>query len=177
MDYPSDLRETAGEGANSKAMANRLVSQSHLRDLEEAEEGPEFTSDNGQVNECGNLVHEYSEDSEDSEEPYEGISEQAREEMTKLESIFHAKGLRFRMIDRIGEGMYVQLVVCFASLKLSLIVLNQEPFLLSIRPRTNITTSIRTTGISKLQMEPHGLLHRSIRDGTKTLKINKIDGD
>ncbi|KAL8701917.1 MAG: hypothetical protein Q9224_000271 [Gallowayella concinna] len=87
-------------------MASRLVSQYQPHDLQGTEEGSEFTSDGGLVDEDGNVVYEHSDESEDSEEPFEEISELAREEMSKLEDIFHAKGLRFRMIDRIGEGTF-----------------------------------------------------------------------
>ncbi|KAI4260918.1 MAG: hypothetical protein LQ352_000073 [Teloschistes flavicans] len=58
------------------------------------------------VEEDDNIVYEDSEDSEDSAEDYAQVSETVREDMTKLEKTFQAKGLKFRMIDRIGEGTF-----------------------------------------------------------------------
>ena len=43
-------------------------------------------------------------ESSDSESPT-GIDRAVQEDMDKLEEIFHDIGLRFRMIDRIGEGL------------------------------------------------------------------------
>lgn len=56
------------------------------------------------MDEDGNTVYDQSEDSEESEEPNEEVGELAKEEMSKLEGIFQAKGLKFRLIGRIGEG-------------------------------------------------------------------------
>ena len=68
------------------------------------------------MDEDGNTVYDNSEDSDESEETQGEISELAREEISKLDSIFHAKGLKFRIIGRIGEGMYVQFMVPFPEL-------------------------------------------------------------
>ncbi|KAL8735594.1 MAG: hypothetical protein Q9166_000763 [cf. Caloplaca sp. 2 TL-2023] len=87
-------------------MANRTVPHSQLPGLQEADEDHDFTSEGALVDEDRDAVDDQPEESEDSEEPFEEISELAREEMSKLESIFHAKGLKFRMIDRIGEGTF-----------------------------------------------------------------------
>ncbi|KAI4127623.1 MAG: hypothetical protein LQ338_003118 [Usnochroma carphineum] len=86
-------------------MENPLVAQAQLDGHREAEEAPHYTSEGDPIAEDGNEVYE---DSEDSEEPgeYEENSELARDEMSKFERIFRRKGLKFRMIDRIGEGTF-----------------------------------------------------------------------
>lgn len=89
-------------------MANQFMSQGYSRGHQEAGEQLDYTSEGAMMDEDGNTAYDHSEESEVSEEPFEAISELAREEMSKLENIFHAKGLRFRMIGRIGEGKYVQ---------------------------------------------------------------------
>ena len=48
--------------------------------------------------------HEDSECSDDSSEHSPEIDDVVRQDMDKLENIFHDIGLKFRMIDRIGEG-------------------------------------------------------------------------
>ena len=90
-------------------MANQFISQGYSRGHQEAGEQVEYTSEGAMMDEDGNIAYDHSEESEESEEPFEEISELAREEMSKLENIFRAKGLRFRMIGRIGEGKYVQI--------------------------------------------------------------------
>lgn len=92
-------------------MENPLVAQAQLDGHREAEEAPHYTSEGDPIAEDGNEVYE---DSEDSEEPgeYEENSELARDEMSKFERIFRRKGLKFRMIDRIGEGMILSRSVC-----------------------------------------------------------------
>ena len=49
------------------------------------------------------IYYEESDCSEDSEDTPE-IDDVVREDMGRLESIFHDMGFKFRMIDRIGEG-------------------------------------------------------------------------
>ena len=51
---------------------------------------------------------ESSEYAESSSETLAEIDDAVREDMCKLEDIFHNMGLKFRMIDRIGEGMDFQ---------------------------------------------------------------------
>ena len=49
----------------------------------------------------------YSEGSDDSEnlsEEHAAVEDSVREEMIKLEQMFKGMGLKYRMIDRIGEG-------------------------------------------------------------------------
>lgn len=87
-------------------MGDLLVRQAQLGDFQEAEDGLHYTSEGDSIAEDGNNVYEDTEDSADSEEVYGEISELAREEMSKLEKIFQKKGLKFRMIDRIGEGTF-----------------------------------------------------------------------
>ncbi|KAL8768436.1 MAG: hypothetical protein Q9209_005342 [Squamulea sp. 1 TL-2023] len=87
-------------------MANQSISQAQLRGQVDAGEQLDYTSEGRLMDEDGNTVCDHSEESEESDEPYEEISELAKEEMSKLEGIFRAKGLRFRMIDRIGEGTF-----------------------------------------------------------------------
>ncbi|KAL8695370.1 MAG: hypothetical protein Q9218_000129 [Villophora microphyllina] len=77
-----------------------------MEDPQEVDEGLNFTSEGDFAAEDDNVVYEDSEDSEDSEEDYAQVSETVREEMSKLERTFQAKGLKFRMIDRIGEGTF-----------------------------------------------------------------------
>lgn len=53
----------------------------------------------------GEDVSEESQRSEDESEENEiEVDESVREEMAKLEDVFEKRGLRYRMIDRIGEG-------------------------------------------------------------------------
>ncbi|KAL9586123.1 MAG: hypothetical protein Q9212_001104 [Teloschistes hypoglaucus] len=87
-------------------MENPLVSQSRMEDSPELEEGHDFTSEGDLVVEDDDVVYEDSEESEDSEEDDAQVSETVREDMAKLERTFQAKGLKFRMIDRIGEGTF-----------------------------------------------------------------------
>ncbi|KAL8900107.1 MAG: hypothetical protein Q9192_001239 [Flavoplaca navasiana] len=87
-------------------MANQSISQGYSRGHQEAGEQLDYTSEGAMVDEDGNTAYDHSEESEESEEPFEELSELAREELSKLENIFHAKGLRFRMIGRIGEGTF-----------------------------------------------------------------------
>ena len=47
-----------------------------------------------------------SDESDDSLEPRYQISATVIEEMRKLERMFQEKGMRYRLIDRIGEGTY-----------------------------------------------------------------------
>lgn len=54
-----------------------------------------------------NEQQEYYETSDGSESSSESLAEidpAVREDMDKLEDVFHDMGLKFRMIDRIGEG-------------------------------------------------------------------------
>lgn len=56
---------------------------------------------------CGQDIEEPSEGSEASEAPSESeheVNEAVLEDMAKLENTFDEIGLKFRMIDRIGEG-------------------------------------------------------------------------
>lgn len=50
--------------------------------------------------------YESSECSQDSQEVSPEIDDSVREDMSRLENIFHNMGFKFRMIDRIGEGRY-----------------------------------------------------------------------
>lgn len=50
--------------------------------------------------------YESSECSQDSQEGSPEIDDSVREDMSRLENIFHNMGFKFRMIDRIGEGRY-----------------------------------------------------------------------
>ena len=45
--------------------------------------------------------------SESSSEDEAEIDEVVREDMAKLEHVFHDMGLKFRMINRIGEGTFL----------------------------------------------------------------------
>jgi hypothetical protein len=49
--------------------------------------------------------YESSDGSESSSESLAEIEPAVREDMDKLEDTFHDMGLKFRMIDRIGEGI------------------------------------------------------------------------
>ncbi|CAO1602747.1 Cell division control protein 7 [Xanthoria calcicola] len=85
---------------------NHFISQPLPRGQQEADEQLDYTSEGPMMDEDGNTVYDQSEDSEESEEPYQEVGELVKEEMSKLEGIFHAKGLKFRMIGRIGEGTF-----------------------------------------------------------------------
>lgn len=87
-------------------MENPLIPQAEPHDFQEVEEGLHFTSEGDPIVENPSNIYKDSENSEDSDDEYGEISEMAREEMSKLERIFQKKGLKFRMIDRIGEGMF-----------------------------------------------------------------------
>ena len=52
-------------------------------------------------------VSDSSECSDDYPESQGEIDESVMQEMAKLEDVFDEMGLKFRMIDRIGEGMLV----------------------------------------------------------------------
>ncbi|KAL8930298.1 MAG: hypothetical protein Q9172_000006 [Xanthocarpia lactea] len=87
-------------------MANQFISQFQSRSHQVAGEQLDETSEGPLVDEDGNTVYDDSEDSDESDETQGEISELAREEISKLDSIFHAKGLKFRIIGRIGEGTF-----------------------------------------------------------------------
>ncbi|KAI4199516.1 MAG: hypothetical protein LQ350_004582 [Teloschistes chrysophthalmus] len=87
-------------------MENPLVSRSRMENSPEVEEGQDFTSEGDLVVEDDDVVYEDSEESEDSEEDDAQVSETVRDDMAKLERTFQAKGLNFRMINRIGEGTF-----------------------------------------------------------------------
>lgn len=91
-------------------MESPLVPRPQLHELHEAEEELHLTSEGDPIAEDTNYFHEYSEQTEESEDECGEISEMARKEMAKIERIFQKKGLKFRMIDRIGEGMSLRLV-------------------------------------------------------------------
>lgn len=94
-------------------MDNLFVPQPQLRDLQEVGEDLQFTSEGDDVVGDGNIAYEDSDNrsTEDSDEDYPEVNETVREEMSKLEQIFQGKGLKFRMIDRIGEGKYLSLII------------------------------------------------------------------
>ncbi len=70
------------------------------------EEALHYTSEGDPIANDGNDAYEDSDDSAESEESCGEVSEVVREEMCKLEKVFQKKGLKFRMIDRIGEGTF-----------------------------------------------------------------------
>lgn len=87
------------------------MSQSRMENSPEVEEGRDFTSEGNFVVEDDDVVYENSEESDDSEEDDAQISETVRDDMAKLERTFQAKGLKFRMINRIGEGGMATILV------------------------------------------------------------------
>ena len=70
--------------------------------LEDQSYVPELMPDNAEDEQQES--YESSDDSESAAEDPDQIDEAVREDMDQLEDIFHSKGLKFRMIDRIGEG-------------------------------------------------------------------------
>ncbi|KAL8972410.1 MAG: hypothetical protein Q9183_000571 [Haloplaca sp. 2 TL-2023] len=72
------------------------------------DEDCQFTSEGNAELDDGGVAYEDadSRSSEDSEEECLEVNDTVREEMSKLEHIFQGKGLKFRMIDRIGEGTF-----------------------------------------------------------------------
>lgn len=63
----------------------------------------------------GEDMSEGSQSSEDvSDEPRE-VDESTREEMAKLDETFRERGMKFRMIDRVGEGMAKKMPLCEAA--------------------------------------------------------------
>ncbi|KAL8706215.1 MAG: hypothetical protein Q9201_000721 [Fulgogasparrea decipioides] len=87
-------------------MDNPLASQSRRQEFQDTDEGLDFTSNVDVVDGHHDNVYEGTEVSEESQEEYVEVNEAVKEEMTKLENIFQAKGLKFRVIDRIGEGTF-----------------------------------------------------------------------
>lgn len=91
---------------------------------------------------------DYGEDSECSEASSEHspeIDDVVRQDMDQLENIFHDIGFKFRLIDRIGEGILRfndERGVPYKSID----TFSQAPSLLFIRPRTCTTSTIRMTG-------------------------------
>ena len=55
--------------------------------------------------EDGGEVSDRSDETDDSSERRHQIAAMVKEDMIKLERIFHEKGMRYRLVDRIGEGM------------------------------------------------------------------------
>lgn len=45
------------------------------------------------------------ESSDESEDSYDDADDRVKYDMSQLEHLFHSKGLKFRMIKRIGEGI------------------------------------------------------------------------
>ncbi|KAL9602937.1 MAG: hypothetical protein Q9219_001462 [cf. Caloplaca sp. 3 TL-2023] len=87
-------------------MEDHCILQAQLHELRDGEDGLHFTSEGDSVVEDGQNFYQDSEDSDESDEEYGEINEMVREEMSKLERVFQKKGLRFRMLDRIGEGTF-----------------------------------------------------------------------
>ncbi|KAL9005031.1 MAG: hypothetical protein Q9188_002180 [Gyalolechia gomerana] len=87
-------------------MESPLVPRPQLHELHEAEEELHLASEGDPVADYTNYFHEDSEQTEESEDECGEISEMATKEMAKIERIFQKKGLKFRMIDRIGEGTF-----------------------------------------------------------------------
>jgi len=105
--------------------------------------------------------YESSDGSESSSESLAEIEPAVREDMDKLEDTFHDMGLKFRMIDRIGEGMGDTSVSLDCQAAADLL---QEPFRLFTKPKTCTTTIIRTTGTLSSTTERHGpRRQRSVR--------------
>ena len=73
----------------------------------------DFNTTEPESNSRGPVTHEEdianqaweSESSDQSSESQEDIDESVLQEMADLEETFHGMGLKYRMIDRIGEGM------------------------------------------------------------------------
>ncbi|KAL8650743.1 MAG: hypothetical protein Q9210_003644 [Variospora velana] len=70
------------------------------------DEDLQYISEGDPLADNGDNLYEDAEESEESEGGYVEVSDTVREEMSKLEKIFQKKGLKFRMIDRIGEGTF-----------------------------------------------------------------------
>lgn len=72
------------------------------------DEDLQYISEEDPLADNGDNIYEDAEESDESEEGYVEVSDTVREEMSKLEKIFQKKGLKFRMIDRIGEGTWLE---------------------------------------------------------------------
>ena len=56
-------------------------------------------------------VSNASESSDESEDSYNDVDEAVRFDMSMLEKLFRIKGLSFKMIDKIGEGIVAVMIV------------------------------------------------------------------
>ncbi|KAI4097076.1 MAG: hypothetical protein LQ344_000485 [Seirophora lacunosa] len=87
-------------------MEDLQVAHAQPDHLEDDEDDLQYISEDDPLADNGDGLYEDAAESEESEEGYVEVSDTAREEMTKLEKIFQRKGLKFRMIGRIGEGTF-----------------------------------------------------------------------
>jgi len=119
-------------------------------------------------------------DNQDNEEPSEGselsevpseseqeVDEAILEDMAKLENTFDEIGLKFRMMDRIGEGKKIP--AFDANLPANELIEFQAPFRPSTKPKTCITNTIRMTGIWSQRMVRTGHRHHSNEERTMCL--------
>ncbi|KAI4290379.1 MAG: hypothetical protein L6R35_000343 [Caloplaca aegaea] len=89
----------------NKEMENLNVAHVPPDNLQD-DEDLQYISEEDPLADNGDNIYEDAEESDESEEGYVEVSDTVREEMSKLEKIFQKKGLKFRMIDRIGEGTF-----------------------------------------------------------------------
>ena len=112
-----------------EAMAQTAHASHHRSYVTKAQACPnvddEDTEDDDQLSEA-------SDESDESSNKRRRAALTVKHDMAKLESIFHEKGMKYRMIDRIGEGTATRecLERCCAH------VIHQEPFQPSTKQRT-----------------------------------------
>ena len=51
-------------------------------------------------------ISDASDETDNSSERRNQIAAMVKEDMIKLERVFHEKGMKYRLVDRIGEGMW-----------------------------------------------------------------------
>lgn len=157
--HASTKIQASDEKRSKREMEDLQVAHAQPDHLEDDEDDLQYISEDDPLADNGDGLYEDAAESEESEEGYVEVSDTAREEMTKLEKIFQRKGLKFRMIGRIGEGTCLD-PFSISSSQHALTSCLQALSLLFTKQRTCITTFTRMTGTLKPWTAPHGPRHQ-----------------
>ena len=155
---------------------NPFVTETYKRKLQRAKRGlnqrDDFNDDEDEQSHS-----EGSDILESSSEEHADVEGSVREEMVKLEQMFKGMGLKYRMIDRIGEGDDCELLKHEIAMPLTFIMLFvQARFQQSIKPKTCTTIIIRTTGTPKNKTPLNGSHLQSRRERIATCRVPVLKG-
>jgi hypothetical protein len=97
-----------------------------------------------------------SESEDEEEEEEEEVEESVQEDMARFKETFKGIDKRYRLINRIGEGMSLPPYCWLSQIAYSLPV--QEPFPQYTRLKISTTTHTRTNGTLKRKRNQNGVL-------------------